>query len=344
MKASPEPPELRLRLDDPLELANASRLIWTLGEPSPDSATAHVSFRAMGCAVRAEVDSDDPQAEAQLRRVPEWFETWEARLSRFRPQSELSRLNGLAGEMVEVSPILWEVIQAAVEAARISDGLVTPAVLPCLEAAGYDRPFAEMDRDRPEPAACPVMTADWRAIHFESKSRRLRLPAGSRLDLGGIGKGWAAERAARRLGHLGPALVEAGGDIALSGRRRRGEAWRISVADPRQPDRDMAHLSVPSGGIATSGMDYRRWRRAGVWHHHLIDPRTGRPAESDVWSATVVGPSLQVAETAAKVTVILGADAGLDWIERRPTLAALLVLQDGTRRDSRRLRNVLRGS
>jgi len=96
---------------------------------------------------------------------------------------------------------------------------------------------------------------------------------------------------------------------------------------------------VSSGGVATSGKDYRRWRRAGAWQHHLIDPRTGQPSASDVWSATVLAPSLQIAEIAAKMVVILGADEGLAWIERRAHLAALLMLEDGTRIDSQRLQD-----
>jgi thiamine biosynthesis lipoprotein len=93
--------------------------------------------------------------------------------------------------------------------------------------------------------------------------------------------------------------------------------------------------------VATSGKDFRRWRRAGAWQHHLIDPRTGRPSISDVWSATVVAPSLQIAELAAKTAVILGSAEGLRWIERRPNLAALFVLEDGTRLDSLRLQDHL---
>jgi thiamine biosynthesis lipoprotein len=134
-------------------------------------------------------------------------------------------------------------------------------------------------------------------------------------------------------------MVVAGGDIALSGPGSRGEAWRIAVADPQEPDRDLVCLAATSGGVATSGKDYRRWRRAGAWQHHLIDPRTGLPAAGDVWSATVMAPSLQIAEIAAKTMVILGADEGLRWVERRPNLAALLVLEDGTRLDSRRLQD-----
>jgi thiamine biosynthesis lipoprotein len=336
-------PTLQLRFDGLLDLVDASTLTWTLGDPPRRAAAgrAQVSFRAMGCAIRAQVESDDPRAAEHLKRVPEWFETWEARLSRFRPESELSQLNARAGEMVAVSPVLWQVIQASLQAAKMSQGLVTPTVLPALEAAGYDRPFAEMKQDSTEDVAAPDEVPNWRSIRLEPKGRRLGLPRRAKLDLGGIGKGWAADRAVARLKHLGPSMVEAGGDIALSGPRSRGEAWRIAVADPQQADHDLVFLAVSSGGVATSGKDYRRWRRAGAWQHHLIDPRTGHPAAGDVWSATVMAPSLQIAESAAKTVVILGADEGLDWIERRPNLAAFLVLEDGTRLDSRRLQDHL---
>lgn len=342
MKSEPGTQTLLLRLDGLLDLADANQLTWTPAGSSPSAAGGtETSFRAMGCEIRAQVEHDGPQAEQLLGRVPEWFETWEARLSRFRPQSELSLLNARPGEMVAVSPVLWQVIHASLEAARLTQGLVTPTVLSALEAAGYDRSFADMEPEAEAAVAAPDTAPDWRAIHSEPKERKLCLPRGTRLDLGGIGKGWAADRAAARLKRLGPAMVEAGGDIAISGRRNRGQAWRIAVADPRQPDRDLAYLAAASGGVATSGKDYRRWRRAGAWQHHLIDPRTGRPSTSDVWSATVVAPSLQLAEVATKMVVILGSDEGLRWIERRPNLAALVVLEDGTRLDSRRLRDHL---
>jgi thiamine biosynthesis lipoprotein len=342
MMASPDGQTLQLRLDGLLDLAESNQLTWTLGNPSPSPAgTTQTSFRAMGCGIRAQIESIDPKAEELLKRVPDWFETWEERLSRFRPQSELSRLNARPGEMVAVSPVLWEVIQASLEASRLTQGLVTPTILSALEAAGYDRSFAEMDPEADGDVAAPEAAPDWKRIRFEPKGRRLCLPEGVRLDLGGIGKGWAADRAVARLKRLGPSMVEAGGDIAISGRRSQGRAWRIAVADPRQPDRDLAYLAATSGGVATSGKDFRRWRRAGAWQHHLIDPRTGRPSTSDVWSATVVAPSLQIAELAAKTAVILGSAEGLRWIERRPNLAALFVLEDGTRLDSLRLQDHL---
>lgn len=289
------------------------------------------TFRAMGCAMAAVLDSDAPQAAHALTTVVERFAAWEQQLSRFREDSELSALNRRTGEWVVVSNVLWQVLRAALQAAEASAGLVTPTLLDALEAAGYTTSFAQLRPDDapPErPAARPQPTA-WRAIRLDAARQAVWLPAGTRLDLGGIAKGWAAEQAARWLSVYGPALVDAGGDIAVSGPRAEGAAWPIGVADPLQPDVQLDLLMLPSGGVATSGRDYRHWQRAGRWQHHILDPRTNRPADTDVLSATVVAPTAHEAEMAAKVVVILGSRAGLQWLEARPRLAGLLVCEDG---------------
>ena len=131
--------------------------------------------------------------------------------------------------------------------------------------------------------------------------------------------------------------MEAGGDIAVSGPRRNGAPWPIGVADPHLPESDLAVLALERGGVATSGRDYRRWRQDGVWRHHILDPRTGQPAVTEVLSATVVAPSATEAEVAAKAALILGEAAGLAWIEAAPGCAAMLVLDDGRLRHSRGL-------
>src|SRR5262249_13693488 len=153
-----------------------------------------------------------------------------------------------------------------------------------------------------------VRSPGWEAIELDPAARSICLPEGLRLDLGGNAKGWAADRAVRRLARFGPALVDAGGDIALCGPRPNGDPWGIGVADPILPDRDLTLLRVASGGVATSGVDFRRWLRDGVWKHHLIDPRTGEPAETDLLSATVVAGSTADAEAAAKTVMLLGAE------------------------------------
>jgi thiamine biosynthesis lipoprotein len=301
-----------------------------------------ITFRAMGCQILAVIDTNDARADAWLAQVPAWFATWEQHLSRFRTESELARVNAGAGRPVQVSPVFWAVLQAALWAARQSRGLVTPVVLDALEAAGYDRTFdalglmgdgnvaAGTAHQGSPVVARPSSAQDWRAIRLSPRDRTITLPAGMRLDLGGIAKGWAATRAVERLRQLGPTLVDAGGDIAVSGPRADGSPWPIGVANPFAPEEILELLLVARGGVATSGRDYRRWRQGAVWRHHIIDPRSGQPAATDVLSATVIAPQLCAAEVGAKVALILGSEEGLAWIEARPHLAGLLVRGDGT--------------
>ncbi len=149
----------------------------------------------MGSGMLAIVDADGPAAAARLALVPKWFEVWEDRLSRFRPESELSRLNAAAGMPQPVSGVLWDVVQKSVEAARVTGGLVSPAVAPALEAAGYDRSFEAIGSVASLPAHTPSPTPDWRRLRMDRRARTICLPPGVRLDLGGIAKGWAADRA-----------------------------------------------------------------------------------------------------------------------------------------------------
>ncbi|GBD08501.1 FAD:protein FMN transferase [Candidatus Thermoflexus japonica] len=297
-----------------------------------------ISFRAMGSHMKAMIDSDSPHAAAALEEVPRWFATWERCLSRFREDSELSRLNRSSGRSVRVSATLWKVLRAALLAAQLSDGLVVPTVLSALEAAGYDRSFEQVPERAVEEAMGERNTWPdaWRWIRLDPEQRTVRLPYGVRLDLGGIAKGWAADQAIRRLRPYGPALVDAGGDIAVSGPMASGQPWPIGVADPRAdqrvPLRDpplLGILRISCGGVATSGWDVRRWWRRGEEQHHLIDPRTGRPARTDVLTVTVVAPTAYEAEIAAKAVFLLGSREGLAWLERHPGMAGLIVRHDG---------------
>jgi thiamine biosynthesis lipoprotein len=296
-----------------------------------------LDFRAMGCHMTAVLDAGRPTAS--LAAVPAWFEAWEQTFSRFRADSELSRLNRRAGQWTRVSASLWEVAQLALGAARWTDGLFSPAILPALEAAGYDRTFDEITAGAPPIAAQP--DGQWRAIQRQSLKRSLWLPPGVRLDLSGIVKGWAADRAAKKLGVHGPALIDAGGDIAVGAPRADGSPWPVGVLNPFHPDQPFETLKIAQGGVATSGKDYRRWLRNGRWQHHLIDPRTGLPAQTDVLSATVIAPTTVEAEIAAKVIALSGSEQGLAWLEEQPEYAAVIVREDGRAVYSARLDNYL---
>lgn len=293
-------------------------------------------FRAMGCQMTAMIDSQTPEAADVLSQVPGWFEDWEAALSRFRSDSELMRLNALAGSPMVVSQTLWDVLHASLAAEQASAGLVTPLVLDSLEAAGYALSFEWVQQangvsvsPRPAVAARPVELSLGDALHFDDDTLTVTLEPGYRLDLGGVAKGWAAQEAVHRLGAFGPALVDAGGDIAVSGPRADGSAWPIAIADPQIQDADLGQLALASGGVATSGRDYRRWLVDGQPRHHLIDPRTGQPSTTDVLCVTVTAPTLRDAEVAAKTVFLLGSDAAGAWLSSRPDLKAFLVLDDG---------------
>jgi len=289
-----------------------------------------IDFKAMGCRMIAMLDSSLPDAPQLLQQVPLWFEEWEQSLSRFRDDSELNLLNRAAGWPVQVSETLWGVFQAAAEAESASGGLVRATVLDAVEAAGYTRSFDLLPRDQ---VAAPV--SGWEPVgslaevEFDESIHTICLPSDIRLDFGGLAKGWAAHQASKRLAGYGSALVSAGGDIAISSEQSNGQKWHVAIDNPFQTGDFINTLMLGACGVATSGTDYRRWKQGGRLSHHIIDPRSGRPAQTDLISATVIAPSAMTAEMAAKAALILGSESALEWLNARPKFAALLVLETG---------------
>jgi thiamine biosynthesis lipoprotein len=306
------------------------------------------------------LDSPSPRARQRLARLPVWFEAWEESLSRFRAGSELNRVNASPGRPVQVSATFAAVFQAARQAYLESDGLVTPAVLDALVSAGYDRTYTALDREiaagetafgpaclaaipvdqaiaeisSEEPSATRVPALE--VIGWDPATRTICLPPGVRLDFGGVAKGWAAHQAAQWLRPYGAALVDAGGDIAISGVQADGRPWPVGIADPFHPELDLETVRLGRCGVATSGRDFRRWKSGRTWKHHLIDPRTGEPADTDVLSVTVIAPDLIQAEMAAKVVLLSGSRLGMAWLENHPAFAGLAVLERGDRLYSRK--------
>jgi thiamine biosynthesis lipoprotein len=295
-----------------------------------------LEFHAMGCEMLAVIDRETQIPT--LPHVPAWFEEWEQILSRFRIDSELTRLNQIHERPVHVSETLWDVFQAAHNADLMTGGLVTPTLLDSIIEAGYDRPFNMLPRQT-SFAPAPVLTIHppLTAVTANAFNRTITLPTGIGLDFGGVAKGWAAHQAIKRLqaegaarsGSKCPALIDAAGDIAISGPRADGSPWQVGVADPFHPDEEIEVLYLKQNGVATSGKDRRRWLRNGIMHHHIIDPATGQPADSDLLTVTVIAPDVLQAEAAAKAVFILGSRAGLEWIESHPELAGLLILDNG---------------
>jgi thiamine biosynthesis lipoprotein len=285
-----------------------------------------------------------PRASAgRAVSVASMFEAWEDRLSRFRPESELSRLNRAAGNEVIVGELLFDVVTAAVMAAEATDGLFDPTLLLPLVAAGYDRTFEEVARrsaartaadpaapgTSADPGTTPFEPGRWREVRLDPRHRSIVLPPGLGLDLGGIAKGMAVDAAVRWLAAEGlqPVAVEAGGDLATHGTLAGG--WPVDV----ETGPTTTTVAIDRGALATSTVARRRWVVDGEVRHHLLDPRTGRPATTNVWSVTVAAASCREAEVAAKVALILGATAGRRFLERLG-LAGLITT---TRGDIRRV-------
>ncbi|MDO8752790.1 MAG: FAD:protein FMN transferase [Anaerolineales bacterium] len=287
-------------------------------------------FRAMGGEMLAILEGDVDSLSSILDKVSSWFEGWEQTLSRFRSDSELSRLNQTFDQPVEVSDTLWDVFQYALSAETITNGLVTPTVLDAMLEAGYDQGFDNLPRHQYRndfPVLTPANPLS--LIIWDEKAQTICLPQGVRLDLGGVAKGWAAHQTVERLKAYGSLLMNAAGDIAISDSLASGEPWQIGVRNPFVKDSDFETLNLKRCGVATSGRDRRHWSQNGLARHHIINPYTGLPAETNVIAVTIVAPTVMEAEAAAKAALILGGEEGLQWIESDPALAGIIILENG---------------
>jgi thiamine biosynthesis lipoprotein len=278
------------------------------------------AFAAMGTWIECLVDAPFSDAlRAEMGRVHGEFHRLELLMSRFRPESELSRLN--RERQIEASDDLREVVTLALEGRTATEGRFDPTLHDAITAAGYDRSFDELAADsveRPDPE--PRARAGGEVT---LRGRTIELAPGASLDLGGIAKGFAADRCAEQLAPFGPALVNAGGDLAVSGPRADGP-WPVAVDVPG----DQLTLSIAQGGLATSGRDRRRWVRGGDERHHLIDPATLRPAQGGPLSVTVAAASATAAEISAKSIFLAGEAAEVE--AERARIPAVIVWDDGS--------------
>jgi len=233
----------------------------------------------------------------ELAAIRGLFDEWDRVFSRFRPESELSRLNRDASEVVVVSRLFASALRTALSAAAATDGLVDPTLGAAVEAAGYDRDFSLLGDD--ERPLGPPSPGKWRSLRLSG--RLLSRPRGTVLDLNGVVKSLAVDSAVELMS--GDGFVSAGGDVAVRG----GSVVGLPGG---------GELQLLAGAMATSGSTKRRWRRAGALQHHLIDPRTGRPADSRWDEVTVAAGSCLAADVAAKAAFLLS-DEGPAWLDER---------------------------
>jgi FAD:protein FMN transferase len=285
------------------------------------------SFRAMGTDVHVLVldgaDDDLAWARAEIERD-------EARWSRFRSTSDVSRLSAAAGEWVSVDAETIELLREVVRAQASTGGAFDPLLGGPLAALGYDRSFEHVDGGPAGAADLPPVVPSAGAIDLHPADLLARIPAGTVLDLGGIAKGWTADQLVAGLLARGArgACANVGGDLAVAGAAPDPAGWVIEV-ERNDPGGPPALLGLHAGGLATSTTQRRTWLGpAGDRRHHLLDPRTGRPVVGSAVEVTVVASSAAAAEVLTKVAFV--APDRLDDRLRAAGAVALLTDQDGT--------------
>jgi thiamine biosynthesis lipoprotein len=288
-----------------------------------------LTFAALGTTVTLLVTDDAARADAGEILVGE-IAAIDAACSRFRDDSELSRVNANAGRRTPVSALFMQALDAALRAARVTNGVVDPTVGTSMRVLGYDRSFDTLDRNRPALTVSVRRVPGWQTVTVDRARSTVRIPAGVELDFGATAKALCADRAADAIASATRTgvVVGLGGDIAVRGTPpERG--WALLIADNHAAGRDGdgPQILVRSGGVATSGTTARRWRRGEVELHHLIDPATGRPAAEHWRTASVAAASCVDANVASTAAIVMGAGAPA-WLEGR-RLPARLVTRDG---------------
>jgi len=294
--------------------------------PTPIAPTS-VATTAMGgrLVVHLAATEEEARARQDAERLLSRIGRWADRLSRHLETSELSTLNADPRPVVIVGPTLGAVLRAGLDAADESRGLVDIALLDA-------RLAAEGLADAP---AAGIASREWSIALGPRGTMVVRRSPGVRFDLGGVAKGWLADRGLDLLSAWPSAVVDADGDLAV--RCAPGQLWAVAVDDPRTDGATLAilHLSTSRHdqavrwGVATSGTSIHRWRLGDQERHHLIDPRTGAPAITDVVQATVVCGSALRAEVLAKTAVIAGSVDGLALLERAGVRGAVILTERG---------------
>ena len=275
-------------------------------------------FGAMGSTVHVVVVGGPEDAhDRAASRVAELERLW----SRFLDDSEMNRLN--RGEECTPSPSTVRLIQCCLRGWEMTDGLFDPTVLEAMVAAGYDRsrtvgPGTVTAANHPSPGLAGV------------DPTHPKLPDGVRIDPGGIGKGLAADLVTDELMKAGAAgaLVNVGGDLRVAGRAPGARGWDVAIEDPFDEERNIVTIHIADGAVATTTPSHRRWTTPDGRSTHIIDPRTGSPAVTDVASATVLAGEAWIAEAVAKAAALSGADRAIAYIEDRG-LAGAVVSTEG---------------
>ncbi len=290
------------------------------------------SFRAMNTDVNLRVA--DWRDAHRLVKAETLVHALEARFSRFRPDSELCRFNARTEPAFAASELMLMLLGKARCFGELTGGIFEPAILDQLEASGYDTSFEQLSRVAVTPRQAGTRSHGIATLEIDTARGSVTLPLGTRIDLGGIAKGFIVDQVVEQLTPAGDYLVDAGGDIFASGLGADGRPWRVGIGNPFAPGQHLHVVELSDAAIATSSVVSRRWRTTSGTAHHIIDPRTGLPVENDVACVTVIASSTTAADIFAKTALILGPDDGGRFLDSQAA-NGLFVMSDGQLRSTR---------
>lgn len=289
-----------------------------------------IVFRGVGTTCRIVVSTSPlelPVARRAAAAARAEVEACERVLSRFAPDSDVSRVNAAAGSWVAVDPRLVAALETALRLRELTGGLCDPTLLPALAAAGYDRSFELL-----EPHDAGTVAELSREVELDAQEQRVRVAVSAAIDLGATAKGFIAGRAVDAAVRTWPGapgiLVDLGGDLAVAGSPPDGDAWRVDVEHPQRQDECVGTLLVTEGGVATSGPLRRRFGPNGSLNH-LIHPVELRPSAGAIAAATAVAADPAAADGHATALALLSPADAEEYVAARRGLGAVVVCRDG---------------
>jgi thiamine biosynthesis lipoprotein len=290
-----------------------------------------IEFHAMNTSITLAAEGEWAVDGMYATKV--FIEDCEQRFSRFLPASEISELNRYSGEWFRVSDELMDMLQLSMQYHNETQGIFDPSILPDLKRVGYDRSMDDIRANGAsvEPIASNRMPRPaFRQIGFDLTDNLIRLPPGTEIDLGGIAKGWIVKKAAELLHtYVDACAVSAGGDIQFIGQPLDGFDWDVYLEDPRDTVQMLAQMHIPAGGVATSSVMKRKWMQGEKVRHHLIDPRSGQPAQTEWLSVTVISPDVITSDVYAKAILIGGEKEAESFLKSKKELTYIAVDQHG---------------
>jgi FAD:protein FMN transferase len=277
------------------------------------------NFNSMSTMVQVSISQE--MFANNLMPVYKLFSTIEDTCSRFKEDSELSRLNQQIGKEVEVSNLLFSVLKDALKFYEETNGIFNPGILSAIENSGYSKSIEFIKGQELGVSSLPAPEVSNLEPYLLNEDKQTVILRTS-IDLGGIAKGWVIDRAANLLTKLGFGFINVGGDIRIFGSLPR--PLNIGIEDPFDQAKMISSIQVTDGAVATSTSMKRRWKMNGTNKHHLIDAASGEPSTSKIISSTVTAPTATEADVLAKVTLLLGEKRGKSWITSKTNQAVII--------------------